>query len=234
MYHGPFLSGFHLSDADEFERWVDGERSRLARRYGQALEQLAGRQMRDGDPVRAAEWWSRLAGEDPYNSRIALGYMQALEAAGDRAGRYDMRRCTPTCCAPISTLRQSAKWLRWQRDSGSSRAPPRATFHFPAQSRQYLSRRMAMAEPPLPTAPGPETPRPRRRSWGSPDSARPGDRGGAGGVGGKAHTHATSGACSSAGSGCPVRESNRAPGPRGPRRPSCRLDDPGCDGDADG
>ena len=26
------------------------------------------------------------AGEDPYNSRIALRYMQALEAAGDRAG----------------------------------------------------------------------------------------------------------------------------------------------------
>ena len=86
VYRGPFLSGFHLSDAEEFERWADGERSRLARRYGQALEQLAEREMRGGDPVRAAEWWSRLAGEDPYNSRIALRYMQALEAAGDRAG----------------------------------------------------------------------------------------------------------------------------------------------------
>ena len=42
--------------------------------------------MRDGDPVRAVEWWARLTGEDPYNSRIALRYMQALEAAGDRAG----------------------------------------------------------------------------------------------------------------------------------------------------
>ena len=86
VYRGPFLSGFHLSDAEEFERWAEGERSRLARRYGQALEQLAERQMQGGDPVRAVEWWSRLAGEDPYNSRIALRYMQALEAAGDRAG----------------------------------------------------------------------------------------------------------------------------------------------------
>jgi DNA-binding SARP family transcriptional activator/TolB-like protein len=83
LYHGPFLNGFHLSDAEEFERWVEAERSRLARRYGHALEQLASR---DGDPVRAAEWWGRLADEDPYNSRIVLGYMQALEAAGDRAG----------------------------------------------------------------------------------------------------------------------------------------------------
>ena len=86
LYHGPFLSGFHLTDAEEFEPWAEGERSRLARRYGQALEQLAEREMRGGDRLRAVEWWSRLAKEDPYNSRIALGYMRALEAAGDRAG----------------------------------------------------------------------------------------------------------------------------------------------------
>jgi DNA-binding SARP family transcriptional activator len=86
LYHGPFLSGFHLADAQDFEKWADGERSRLARRYGQTLEQLAERAMEGGDAARAVEWWSRLAGEDPYNSRIALGYMQALEAAGDRAG----------------------------------------------------------------------------------------------------------------------------------------------------
>ena len=44
VYRGQFLSGFHLSGAEDFERWADGERSRLARRYGQALEQLAERQ----------------------------------------------------------------------------------------------------------------------------------------------------------------------------------------------
>jgi DNA-binding SARP family transcriptional activator/TolB-like protein len=86
VYLGPFLSGFHLSDAEEFERWVDAERSRLARRYGQALEQLAERAARSGNRLGAVEWWSRLAADDPYNSRIALGYMQALDAAGDRAG----------------------------------------------------------------------------------------------------------------------------------------------------
>src|SRR6476469_3462091 len=86
IYRGPFLNGFHLSDAEEFEHWADGERSRLARRYNQALEQLAEREMKNGSPLRAAEWWSRLATEDRYNSRIALRYMQALEAAGDRAG----------------------------------------------------------------------------------------------------------------------------------------------------
>jgi DNA-binding SARP family transcriptional activator len=85
-YHGPFLAGFHLSAGEEFERWVDGERSRLGRRYAQALEQLAERHVQAGELTKAVEWWSRLAREDPYNSRIALRYMQALDAAGDRAG----------------------------------------------------------------------------------------------------------------------------------------------------
>jgi DNA-binding SARP family transcriptional activator len=85
-YHGPFLAGFHLSGGEEFERWVDGERARLGRGYAQALEQLAERHVQAGELTKAVEWWSRLAREDPYNSRIALRYMQALEAAGDRAG----------------------------------------------------------------------------------------------------------------------------------------------------
>jgi DNA-binding SARP family transcriptional activator len=85
-YHGPFLDGFHLSGAEEFEHWADDHRARLARRYGEALEQLAEREMKSGNPLRAAEWWSRRAGADPFNSRIALRYMEALETAGDRAG----------------------------------------------------------------------------------------------------------------------------------------------------
>jgi DNA-binding SARP family transcriptional activator len=84
-YRGPFLSGFYLSEAGEFEEWAEAERSRLARRSGQALEQLAERETREGDRLRAVEWWSRLVRDEPYNSRIALRYMQALDAAGDRA-----------------------------------------------------------------------------------------------------------------------------------------------------
>jgi DNA-binding SARP family transcriptional activator len=83
--HGPFLSGFHLSEAEELEHWMDEERSRLAGQYRQALEQLAERETEGGSPQRAAKWWSRLVREEPYNSRIALRYMQALQAAGDRA-----------------------------------------------------------------------------------------------------------------------------------------------------
>jgi DNA-binding SARP family transcriptional activator/uncharacterized protein HemY len=83
---GPFLDGVFLTDAQEFERWVETERTRLARGHAEALEALAGRCVAAGDLQAATGWWWRLAEHDPYNSRVALRLMQALEAAGDRAG----------------------------------------------------------------------------------------------------------------------------------------------------
>ena len=40
-YSDKFQEGFHLLNAPDFERWIDGERAELAQRYPQALEQLA-------------------------------------------------------------------------------------------------------------------------------------------------------------------------------------------------
>lgn len=84
-YGGPFLDGFVVSDAPEFERWSEEERDRLARAHARALEQLAEAREAEGDPRGAAEWWKRLARHDPFSSRIALRTMQALEAGGERA-----------------------------------------------------------------------------------------------------------------------------------------------------
>ncbi|HEU4566238.1 MAG TPA: tetratricopeptide repeat protein [Gemmatimonadaceae bacterium] len=92
VYGGPLLDGFHLSDAPEFERWVDGERDRLARAYADALEALAERAERAESHAAAAGWWRRLAVHDPYSSRIALRLMQALAAAGDRGAAIQHAR----------------------------------------------------------------------------------------------------------------------------------------------
>lgn len=86
LYRGPFLDGFHLPDAHEFERWVDRERSRLARRHRDALEALAEAAESRGDLRAAVRWSRRLAAEEPYSSRVALRLMRALAAAGDPAG----------------------------------------------------------------------------------------------------------------------------------------------------
>ncbi|HYW08269.1 MAG TPA: BTAD domain-containing putative transcriptional regulator [Longimicrobium sp.] len=84
-YRGPLLDGFYVSDAPEFERWVDGERDRLARACAGALERLATEAETDGRPMDAVEWWRRAAAHDPYSSRVALRLVQALDGAGERA-----------------------------------------------------------------------------------------------------------------------------------------------------
>ena len=85
LYAGPFLDGFYVSEAPDFERWAEGERDRLARAHARALEALAESAEAMGQPLHAAEWWKRLAKEDPFSSRVALRVMQALEAGGERA-----------------------------------------------------------------------------------------------------------------------------------------------------
>ncbi|MGH7564600.1 MAG: BTAD domain-containing putative transcriptional regulator, partial [Gemmatimonadota bacterium] len=86
LYGGPFLDGFHLPGADEFERWAEGERDRLAAAYGENLKTLAEEAEKPGSYGEAASWWGRLASHDPYDSGVALRLVQALAATGDRGG----------------------------------------------------------------------------------------------------------------------------------------------------
>jgi DNA-binding SARP family transcriptional activator len=86
LYSGPFLDGFFLRDTPEFERWVESERARLGRVYGEALGSLAAEAAARGDHRRAAEWWRRLAEHAPLRSDVTLQLMSALASAGDRAG----------------------------------------------------------------------------------------------------------------------------------------------------
>jgi eukaryotic-like serine/threonine-protein kinase len=86
LHRGPLLDGFFLSDAPEFERWLERERARLANAYAQALEALAEEAERCGDGLAAVEWWKARAAHDPFDSRIALRLVHALASVGNRAG----------------------------------------------------------------------------------------------------------------------------------------------------
>ena len=85
IYEGPFLDGFFVADAHEFGRWVDGHRERLASLYSTTLERLASDREREGNLRDAVKWWRKLTTHDPFNGRVAVQLMDALEAAGDRA-----------------------------------------------------------------------------------------------------------------------------------------------------
>jgi Tol biopolymer transport system component/DNA-binding SARP family transcriptional activator len=85
LYRGPFLDGFHLKEAPEFDLWAETIRERLARQVGRSLETFAQTAAAGGNLLDAAEWWGRLAEHDPLSSRIACRYMSALANAGERA-----------------------------------------------------------------------------------------------------------------------------------------------------
>lgn len=91
-YQGPFLDGYFMDGAPEFERWAEAERGDCARRLRAALESLAQAAARRGELGAAADWWQRVAQLDPLNARVAVAYMEAAAAAGDRAGALQFAR----------------------------------------------------------------------------------------------------------------------------------------------
>src|SRR5688572_26373599 len=85
LYGGPFMDGFHMKDAPEFERWGETQRNRLAGVYSATLEKVALLAEKASDWRGAVEWWRKLAAEDPLRVDVALRLMRALDASGDRA-----------------------------------------------------------------------------------------------------------------------------------------------------
>ena len=84
LYRGPFLEGFRVDQAAEFEQWQDAERLRYSREYVSALEALAAAAGKRGQHADAVRWGRRLAAADPISTRAALGLIEALVASGDR------------------------------------------------------------------------------------------------------------------------------------------------------
>jgi TolB-like protein/DNA-binding SARP family transcriptional activator/Flp pilus assembly protein TadD len=92
LFAGPFMDGFYLSGAGEFERWIETEQRRLANQYERALESLAEAAEEGDDLAKAVDWWRRLVAHDPCNSRIVLRLMKALARIGDPANAIHQAR----------------------------------------------------------------------------------------------------------------------------------------------
>jgi DNA-binding SARP family transcriptional activator len=92
LYRGPFLDGFYLTGAPQFEEWVEQTRARFQVAVVRALETLGGRALEAGSFQEAAAWWQHLTELDPFNATYAVGRVRALVAAGDRAGALRFAR----------------------------------------------------------------------------------------------------------------------------------------------
>lgn len=86
LYRGDLLPGFHISDAPEFERWLDTERDRLKRRAISAAWGLADAASHDGRPADAGFWARRAAELTPDDEATAQRLIRTLCASGDRSG----------------------------------------------------------------------------------------------------------------------------------------------------
>lgn len=178
LHVAPFLDGFFLTDADELERWVEGQRERLARERARALEALATEAEESDALADAVHWWQLLAAQDPYSSRIALRLMQALDRSGDRAAALRHARVHTVMLQEELGVTPDAELLAFA-DELTTPSP------LPAWTGPDPSTRSSPADPSRPAAPagGPSEPAAHPESSGDTDTAPEPHRGAAGAAG---------------------------------------------------
>jgi DNA-binding SARP family transcriptional activator len=131
LYRGPFLDGFYLVGAPEFERWVEQERARLEADHAQALRKMAGEARDLGRQTVEIDLWRRVVSTDPLGERGIVGLLRALVEAGDWAGavwyarEYEGRMRVELPGAPVPDVLALAGGLRSREERRSSGATVR-------------------------------------------------------------------------------------------------------------
>ncbi len=96
VYGGPFLDGVNPGGSTDLDQWVDAHRARFATMFAASAEQAAAAAADAGDRHGAVLIWRKLAAQDPYSGRAALGLMRALAAGGDPASAMQHARVYET------------------------------------------------------------------------------------------------------------------------------------------
>ena len=86
IYRGDFLPGFFLSDAPEFDRWVEKERKELQGRAVRAAWTAAEEASNAGNAVACMAWSRRALQLTPDDEPGTRRLITLLDRAGDRAG----------------------------------------------------------------------------------------------------------------------------------------------------
>lgn len=84
LYDGDFMRGLHISDAPEWEKWLDEERERLRKLAVSAAWELATREETAGHAGLAVHWASWAAGMNPLDESGHRRLLELLDRTGDR------------------------------------------------------------------------------------------------------------------------------------------------------
>src|SRR5438874_1471863 len=85
LYRGDLLEGFFISEAPEFERWLETERARLKDAACRSAHALIERSEASGDFAAAASWARRAARLTPFDEKLVRHWISLLDRLGDRA-----------------------------------------------------------------------------------------------------------------------------------------------------
>jgi len=86
LYRGNLLEGFFISDAPEFERWLEFERAKLAGVAARTARTLAQSCEKRGDLSTAVHWARRAIELAPNDEGLLRQLIAVLDRTGDRAG----------------------------------------------------------------------------------------------------------------------------------------------------
>jgi tetratricopeptide (TPR) repeat protein/TolB-like protein len=86
LYRGHLLEGFFISDAPEFEHWLETERARLQEAASGAARTLVEQCEAGGDLTGAAQWARRAVRLAPLDESLLRRLIALLDRLGDRAG----------------------------------------------------------------------------------------------------------------------------------------------------
>lgn len=85
LYRGELLAGLFVSDAPEFEQWLDRERTRLRQRAAAAAWHLSEQEEAAGRRPEAAAWARRALAIEPYDEEGLRRLIRLLDRAGESA-----------------------------------------------------------------------------------------------------------------------------------------------------
>ena len=126
LYRGEFMEGFSVEDANEFELWVEGERTRCRGVFGELCERLSRLEVEGGqleEAIETARVWVRQA---PLEEGAHRRLMELLSSAGESQGAllvYENFRSTMSRVLksePSAQMQQLAARLQKEVEARSS------------------------------------------------------------------------------------------------------------------